>query len=57
MPERYYPHNRQRFALTLYWSSRQDAIDEIHSRLELLRTANTKDLAGAVTARDRMKVA
>lgn len=57
MPERYYPHNQQRFALTLYWSSRQDAIDEIESRLELLRAANTKNLVNAIVARDRMEVA
>lgn len=56
LPERFYPHNGQRFALTLYWSSRQDAIDEIASRLELLRATNAQDLVGAVSPRDRVEV-
>jgi hypothetical protein len=56
MPARYYPHNGQHLALTIYWSSREDAIDEIASRLELLRATNTQDLVGAITPRDRVQI-
>jgi hypothetical protein len=56
LPERFYPHNGQRVALTIYWSSRMDAIEETASRLELLRSTNTQDLAGAITPRDRVQV-
>ncbi|MBL6598478.1 MAG: hypothetical protein ISP41_06265 [Alphaproteobacteria bacterium] len=57
LPTHYFPHVDETHDLTLYWSSKNEALEEIRSRVELLRAANTQDLKASVTSRDRVQIA
>lgn len=56
LPRHYFPHVDETHELTLFWSSKDEALEEIKSRVKLLRSANTQDLKAAVVTRDRVQI-